>query len=107
MDHERRQLVRQYLRVSAVLHTEEATPINVHLIDIGKAGVSLNASHQIATGLTVQLHFGVPINGNLEKIIATGRITYCTPSPPGFKVGMLFSTLEPDVQAIIAAYLQA
>ncbi|MBC7500924.1 MAG: PilZ domain-containing protein [Herminiimonas sp.] len=105
MNQERRHVVRQYLRVNAMLHVGHAPAVAVHTIDVGLAGMALNAAHPLAVGATVQLRFDVPVDGKLESVTTDGSISYCVPAAPGFKVGIIFETLDADAKTLIVAYL--
>ncbi len=109
MDVDNRQSPRKVLRIKAILTVEGSARWTVRTMDIGKYGMSLNdIARPLAPGQEVHVAFEMAFSGKVHNVSVNARVSHCTDTKlDGFKAGLQFVDLDPEVTAMLGQYLGA
>lgn len=107
MDIEKRQSPRKVLRIKAILTVGGSAKWNVTTMDIGKYGMSLTGiAKKMAPGEEVHVAFEMAFSGKIYNIGVNARVSHCTDTrTDGFKAGLQFLDLDPELTAMLGLYL--
>jgi hypothetical protein len=102
---EQRRVKRHPLRSRALIGIQGQPSIRGSMIDISINGVSIALPAALPTGTECMLFFAVTVGGQLIAVSGPGKVVNCICSGDGFRVGMRFSTQDPQAQRALAKLL--
>jgi hypothetical protein len=107
MDIDKRHSARKVLRIKAILTVGGSAKWNVNTMDIGKYGMSLTGiARRLAPGEEVHVAFEMAFSGKIHNIGVSARVSHCTDTrTDGFKAGLQFLDLDPDMTTMLGQYL--
>ena len=107
MDVDKRQSARKLLRIKAVLTVNGSVRWNVRTTDIGMYGMCLNdIARALEPGQEVHVAFEMAFSGKVHNVSVNARVSHCTDTKTdGFKAGLQFIDVEPEVSVMLGQYL--
>lgn len=104
---EQRQSQRKVLRIKALLSIDDAAPLAVRTMDVGKFGMGLvDIPLQLSIGQRIQVAFEMFFDGKNHDIEVNARVSYCIKAEgDGFKAGIQFLNLDAEGVLLIAQYI--
>ena len=102
----RRLSARTALRSAATVVLPGGQAREVRMWDLAHDGASLLSPKPIPQGSSVELRVELPGAGAPNAVAASGRVVYSSYLAPGeFKIGMVFTKLDDEGAAAIAAFM--
>jgi hypothetical protein len=102
----RRLSARTALRASATVVLPNGQEREVRMWDLANDGASLLSTRPIPQGSGLELRLALPGSGAGATIVAGARVVYSSYLAPGeFKIGLVFTKLDDDSAAAIAAFM--
>jgi hypothetical protein len=107
MEVDKRQSARKVLRIKAILTVNGASRWTVRTMDIGKYGMCLNdIARPLVPGQEVHVAFEMAFSGKVHNVSVSARVSHCMDTrTDGFKAGLQFIDLDPEVDALLGQYL--
>jgi hypothetical protein len=102
---DRRRIKRHPLRSRALIGLQGQASIRGSMIDIASDGISVALPSALAAGTDCMVFFTVTVAGQLIAVSGPGKVVNCICSSDGFRVGMRFSTQDPQAQRALAKLL--
>ncbi|HJV81237.1 PilZ domain-containing protein [Noviherbaspirillum sp.] len=95
MKTETRNFTRKVVHGHAAVILQNGAVLRGRTKDLSLGGVSLQLTDQLALGVSCNVIFEAPLNGNMVKVSATAKAIYCILSgTDGFRVGLQFVHLD-------------
>ena len=103
----RRLSARTALRSPATVVLPGGQTREVRMWDLANDGASLISARPIPQGTSLELRLDLPVaGGTTTPVAASGRVVYSSYLAPGeFKIGMMFTKVDDDAAAAIAAFM--
>lgn len=102
---ERRRIKRHPLRSRALIGIQGQPSVRGSMIDISTGGISIALPSALAAGTECMVFFTVTVAGQLIAVSGAGKVANCICSGDGFRIGMRFSTQDPQAQRALAKLL--
>jgi len=102
----RRVHARKVLRSTATVTLPGAPPREMRTWDLGLDGMSLVAPRPISPGTRCTVALTLPGDA-VERSLTAKSVYSSLMGPEGFKVGMVFTALDPAAEAAIRAFVVA
>ncbi|WP_168798734.1 PilZ domain-containing protein [Herbaspirillum sp. ST 5-3] len=95
MKTETRNFTRKVVHGHAAVILQGGAVLRGRAKDLSLGGVCLQLTEQVALGLSCNVIFEAPLNGNMVKVSATAKVIYCIlGGTDGFRVGLQFVHLD-------------
>jgi c-di-GMP-binding flagellar brake protein YcgR len=102
---ERRRIKRHPLRSRALVGIQGQPSLRGSMIDISTGGVSLTLPVALPAGTECMVFFTVTVAGQLIAVSGAGKVANSICSSEGFRIGMRFSTQDPQAQRALQKLL--
>jgi len=103
----RRVTARKVLRRPATVNLPGGLSRDATTWDLGADGMSLLSAKPISPGSKCTVAFEVPRGAASDPVSIPGKVVYCSfLGPQGFKVGMVFGSLDAPGADIVAEFLK-
>lgn len=103
---EKRAVKRKATHTPVILHLDGAPPLRVDMIDITDIGMGLASENPLPVGRRAKASMDLFFNGRSHKLEVSGHTVYSMYSSRyGFKIGVNFDDLPPDVRQVLLKYL--
>jgi len=103
---EKRRAKRHQLRSRALIGIQGQPSLRGNMIDVSNGGISVSLPVALPAGTECMVFFTIVLEDQLIAVSGHGKITHCICSGDGFRIGMRFSTQDPQAQMALEKLLR-